>query len=91
MIHIVLVGVSGMKVYTMLVFCVEVLQPNQPSGVMSSLVSLPKHTKQLTSTWKQKLTLLPFLNQRKGENDHRKYLMINLNKWMYNVVVQTAI
>ena len=25
---------------------------------------------------------LPFLNQWKGENDHRKYFMINLSKWM---------
>ena len=24
--------------------CVEVLQPSQPSGVMSSVVSLPNHT-----------------------------------------------
>ena len=25
-------------------FCVEVLQPSQPSGVMSSAVTLPNHT-----------------------------------------------
>ena len=25
-------------------FCVEVLQPSQPNGVMSSAVSLPNHT-----------------------------------------------
>ena len=25
---------------------------------------------------------LPFLNQRKGENDRRKYFMINLHEWM---------
>ena len=24
--------------------CVEVLQPNEPNGVMSSVVSLPNHT-----------------------------------------------
>ena len=27
-----------------LVVCVEVLQPSQPNGVMSSAVSLPNHT-----------------------------------------------
>ena len=26
------------------VFCVEVLRPSQPNGVMSSAVSLPNHT-----------------------------------------------
>ena len=25
-------------------FCVEVLRPNQPNGVMSSMVILPNHT-----------------------------------------------
>ena len=25
-------------------FCVEVLRPSQPNGVMSSVVSLPNHT-----------------------------------------------
>ena len=30
----------------------------------------------------QKLTTLPFLNQRMRENDHRKYLMINLHERM---------
>ena len=28
----------------MLTVCVEVLQPSQPNGVMSSAVSLPYHT-----------------------------------------------
>ena len=26
------------------VFCVEVLQPSQPNGIMSSVFSLPNHT-----------------------------------------------
>ena len=68
------------------VCCVEVLRPSQPNGVMSSVVSLPNHTftGQAKSSnqycvysfawnWQQ---LLPFLNQRKGENDRRKYFMI---------------
>ena len=74
--------------------CVEVLRPSQPNGVMSSAVSLPNHTftgqalssKRLTSivhilspeTDRQ----LPFLNQRKGEKDRRKYFMINLHERM---------
>ena len=35
-------------------FCVEVLQPSQPNGVMSSAVSLPNHTftgQALSSKW----------------------------------------
>ena len=31
-------------VFFLLFVCVEVLQPSQPSGVMSSAVSLPNHT-----------------------------------------------
>ena len=72
--------------------CVEVLRPSQPNGVMSSAVSLPNHmfTEQavletvnqycahsFTRNWQ-----LPFLNQRKEENDRRKYFMINLHKRM---------
>ena len=46
--------------------CVEVLRPSQPNGVMSSAVSLPNHT---------------FTGQTgQGENDRRKYLMINLHE-----------
>ena len=30
--------------YPLLFVCVEVLQPMQPNGVMSSAVSLPNHT-----------------------------------------------
>ena len=34
-----------MMIMTMKLFvCVEVLQPSQPNGVMSSAVSLPNHT-----------------------------------------------
>ena len=32
------------KIFFFFFFCVEVLQPSQPSGVMSSAVSLPNHT-----------------------------------------------
>ena len=32
------------SVYSALFVCVEVLRPSQPSGVMSSAVSLPNHT-----------------------------------------------
>ena len=31
-------------VYDMCFVCVEVLQPSQPNGVMSSVVSLPNYT-----------------------------------------------
>ena len=31
-------------VHKVFFFCVEVLQPSQPNGVMSSAVSLPNHT-----------------------------------------------
>ena len=56
---------------------------------MSRVVSLPTHTFTGQSTvyqycahsfarnWK-----LPYLNQLKGENDHRKYFMINLHERM---------
>ena len=32
------------QIYASLFVCVEVLQPSQPNGVMSSAVSLPNHT-----------------------------------------------
>ena len=68
--------------------CVEVLRPSQPSGVMLSAVSLPNHA--FTGLAKSSegsnqycciLSLetdkvLPFLNQQKGQNDHRKYFKI---------------
>ena len=64
--------------------CVEVLRFSQPNGVMSSAVSLPNHTftgqsvnqycaHSFARNWQ-----LPFSNQRKGENDRKKYFMINL-------------
>ena len=31
-------------IYACIIVCVEVLQPSQPNGVMSSAVSLPSHT-----------------------------------------------
>ena len=33
-----------MSTHNILFVCVEVLQPSQPNGVMSSAVSLPNHT-----------------------------------------------
>ena len=67
--------------------CVEVLRPSQPNGVMSSAVSLPNHTFTWQAYSSKRLTsivhiLSPFLNQRKGENDRRKYFMINLHERM---------
>ena len=67
--------------------CVEVLWPSQPNGVMSSTVSLPKHTftRQGLVLWAvnqycaysfARNWQLPFLDQLMGENDHRKNLMI---------------
>ena len=35
---------SGSGISIFMFVCVEVLQPSQPSGVMSSTVSLPNHT-----------------------------------------------
>ena len=35
---------GGMDILKCLFVCVEVLQPSQPNGVMSSAVSLPNHT-----------------------------------------------
>ena len=35
---------NGPTKFVLLVGCVEVLRPSQPNGVMSSVVSLPKHT-----------------------------------------------
>ena len=69
--------------------CVEVLRPSQPSGVMSSAVSLPNHifTGQVESSKRFTSTvhiLSPETDncpsQRKGENDHRKYFVINLHE-----------
>ena len=39
----VLCRIIGKSAFIMFV-CVEVLRPSQPNGVMSSAVSLPKHT-----------------------------------------------
>ena len=75
-------------------FCVEVLLPSQPKRVMSSAVSLSCQTYSwaglVLQAVKQYLCTLsfsrnwqlPFLNRQKGENDHRKYFMINLYERM---------
>ena len=70
--------------------CVEVWRLSQPIRVMSSVVSLPSHifswaglvlweicAYSFARNWE-----LPYLNQVKGENDHRKYFMINLHNWI---------
>ena len=67
--------------------CFRVVQPSQPSGVMSSAVSLPNHTftgqvnqycaHSFARDWQ-----LPFLNPHKGENGCRKYFMISLHERM---------
>ena len=72
--------------------CVEVLRPSQPNGVMSSTVSLPNHVywaglvlyavNQYCAHSFARNRQLPFLNQRKGENDRRIYFMINLHERM---------
>ena len=74
--------------------CVEILRPYQPIRVMSSVVSLPNNTfssegfkssKWLISTCAHSFGRnwqMPFLNQQKGENDHRKYVMINCHERM---------
>ena len=64
--------------------CAEVLRPSLPNAVMSSMVSLPNHTftgqaKRLTNIVH---IIVPFLIQQKGENDRRKYFMINLYERM---------
>ena len=73
--------------------CIEVLRPSQPNGVMSSAVSLPNHMITGQALSSKRLTsivhiLLPetdncpsWISVRK-ENDHRKYLMINLHERM---------
>ena len=48
--------------------CVEVLQPSQPTVVMSSAVD------------RERSGQLPFLNHRKGDNKRRKYFTINPNE-----------
>ena len=69
--------------------CVGVLWSSQPIRIMSSAVSSPNHTfswaslvlSQLSTTCAHTYVRnwqLPLLNQRKGENDRRKYFMINL-------------
>ena len=69
---------------------VELLWPSQPIRVMSTTVSLPNHTfpghayssKWLTSTCAHSFTRnwqLPFLNQQKGQNGHRKYFIVYLH------------
>ena len=65
--------------------CVELLQPSQLNGVMSSVVSLPNHTywaglvlyaiNQYCAYSFARNWQLPYLNQRKGENDCRKYFV----------------
>ena len=73
--------------------CIEVLQPSQRTGVMSSTVSSPDHTFSLeglvllavTSTCAHSFTRsrqLPFLKQHKEENDRRKYITINCHERM---------
>ena len=44
MIHFRLIRFAELRYSICLFFCVEVLQPSQPSRVMSSTVSLPNHT-----------------------------------------------
>ena len=70
---------------------VEVLRACEPIRVMMSAVSFPNYTfpgqsfKRLTSTYAHSFARnwqLPFLNQRKGENDRRKYFIINLHERM---------
>ena len=36
-------GIAQLQILSVIV-CVEVLQPSQPNGVMSSAISLPNHT-----------------------------------------------
>ena len=79
---------SPVKILNIL-FMLRFYGPVKSNGVMSSTVILPNHaftgqalsSKRLTSivhrNWQ-----LPFLNQRKGENDRRKYFMINLHERM---------
>ena len=75
------------KVCLICFVCVEVSQPSQPNGVMSSAVSLPYHSftgQALSSKWLTSIVhiLLPFLNQQKGENNCRNYFMINFQERM---------
>ena len=37
-------SVMNLELYVNLFVCVEVLRPSQPSGVMSTAISLPNHT-----------------------------------------------
>ena len=71
----------------------EVLRPSQPIRVMSSMVNLPNLTfswaglvpsgiKQYLCTFFLQNRQLPFLKQQKGENDCKKYFMINLYERM---------
>ena len=70
--------------------CVDVLRPSHPYEVMSSAVSLSNHTfigqtvllavNQYCAHSFARNWLFPFLNQRKGENDRRKVIMINLHE-----------
>ena len=68
-----------------LIYRIDVLRLSQSIRVMSSAVSVPNHTfpGQLTSTCAQSFARnwqLSVLNQRKRENDRRKYFMINLQE-----------
>ena len=66
--------------------CVKVLRPTQSNEVMSSAGSLPNHTFTVVNQYRAhsfaRNWQLPFLDQRKGENDRRKYFMINLHERM---------
>ena len=58
------------------------------NGVISSAVSLPNHTFTGQAYSSKRLTSFVYIlppgtfNQRKGENDHRKYFMISLHERM---------
>ena len=49
--------------------------PNWAGLVLYALIQYCAHS--FTWNWQ-----LPFLNQQKGENDRRKYFMINIHEWM---------
>ena len=77
--------------YFFMIDWVEVLLPSQPIRVMLSTVSLLNHTflgqssKLITITCAYSFITnwqLPFLNEWKEENDHRKYFMIHLHERM---------
>ena len=73
-------------------FVLRFNDPSQPTRVMLSMDSLPNHillgrlvlfvVNQYCAHSYTRNRWLLFLNQRKGENDHRKYFMINLHERM---------